>query len=61
MTLKEICAIDGRDEKEVRDAMVKEEWANYRRMTNHLHGRPKRLPGGEIMDYIAWIKVRKKG
>jgi len=41
MTLKEVCEIAGKDEKEVRDAMVKEEWSHYRKMTKHLHGRPE--------------------
>jgi len=38
MTLKEVCEIAGKDEKEVRDAIVKEEWSH---MTKHLHGRPE--------------------
>jgi len=60
MTLKEICEIVGKNEKEVRDAMVKEEWSHYKEMTKHLHGRPECQPPGGIMDYIAWTQRREK-
>jgi len=57
MTLKEVCEIAGKDEKEVREALVKEEWNQYRNMTKHLHGRPECQPQGDIMDYITWTQV----